>query len=92
MRARNIGIILLFAVIHFGLMVLAIYNGFVIFRGPSTPSEIFWDRAMQVLLFPGSLLIRIVSDKLGQSVLMVLNSLLWGAIFGSIYVKLRKSR
>ena len=91
MRVRYIVIILLFALVHFGMLALAIRNGFIIFRGPSTPSEIFWDRAMQVLLFPGSLLIRTVTDKVAQSVVMVLNSLLWGTIFGFVYVKLRKS-
>jgi hypothetical protein len=89
MRMRRIIVILLFAVIHFGLLALAIWQGLVIFRTPSTPSEIFWDHTMQVLLFPASLLTGIVTGKLWQTIVMVLNSLLWGLAFGSLYLRMR---
>lgn len=92
MSRKTIFTILLFTVIHFGLLVLAIVNAFTIFRGPSTASEVFWDHVMRVLLFPSILLLPAVHNNLGQSALMVLNSFLWGTAFGLAFIRLRKSR
>jgi hypothetical protein len=81
---------LLFAAGHFGLLVLAIYGSFTIFKGPSTPSEVFWDHVAGVLLFPMSLLIEIVNDDLIHALLMGLNSLIWGTVLAFSFQACRK--
>jgi hypothetical protein len=68
------------ALAHLGLVILAVANGFIIFRGPSTPTEVFWDGAMRVLLFPADQLFGIIRNGPFQVLLTGLNSLLWGAV------------
>ena len=91
MRVRFLVAVLLVALLHFGVLAFAFWRGFVIFRGPTTGSEIFWDHVVRGLLFPTNLLLPMVRAWWVQSVLMVLNSLLWGFVGGSVYVRLRKS-
>jgi hypothetical protein len=78
-RFRTPLLILLCAVIHFALLWLAIANAFVIFRGPSTPWEIFWDRTASVLMFPASLVYEQIHNGPGQLLIMIANSFLWGS-------------
>jgi hypothetical protein len=78
-RYKIARLVLLCAAIHFGMLSLAIANAFIIFRGPSTPWEIFWDRMVYVLLFPAGLVYEQVHNSTGQLLLMIANSFLWGA-------------
>ena len=82
--------ILVFAVVHFCLLMLAMANAFIIFRGPSTSSELFWDGAMRVLLSPANLLFDIVGNSAVQVILAVLNSLLWGAVAAFVMLRFRR--
>ena len=45
-RFPRLWLIVLFAALHFGLLVFALYNGLVIWTGPTTPWEIFWAHAL----------------------------------------------
>jgi hypothetical protein len=92
MRHRKITYGLLFALVHFLLLWLAMYESFAIFKGPSTPGEIFWDRVAGVLLFPASLLIALVDNSTTESVLMGLNSLLWGFLIALCFLAWRKGK
>jgi hypothetical protein len=89
---HRIIIIVLFTLAHFGLTMLAIFHGFIIFRNPSSPWEIFWASAMVVLLFPSVLLNGIVLNTWSQTILMLLNSLLWGTALTFLFLWWRKSR
>jgi hypothetical protein len=90
-HVRRILIVFLFTLAHFGLTILAMFNGFNIFRGPSTASEIFWEGAMLVLLFPSDLLPGFVLDTWGQTIIILFNSLLWGIAFTFLFLWWRKS-
>jgi hypothetical protein len=90
MYVRRIILVFLFTLAHFGLTMLAIFKGFIIFRGPSSASEIFWANAMLVLLFTSDLLNGIVLDTWSQTFLMLLNSLLWGTALTFLFLWWRK--
>ena len=92
MRRRNIVTIVLFTIAHFGVLVLALVISFKIFSGPSTPDEIFWDQVVHVLLFPATIVLPLVQNSLGQSILWGLNSILWGSVLGMAFIRLRKPR
>jgi hypothetical protein len=85
MRKKLIIYILLFGAIHFAFSILSIAKGFFIFSGPSTPSGIFWQRTMNVLLFPANVLWRSEGNQWEQTLAIVLNSLLWGTVFAFLY-------
>jgi len=91
-RFPRLWLILLFAALHFGLLVLALYNGFVIWSGPTTPWEIFWSHALEVLLFPLDLFPWPPMSTWVQAVFYSLNSLLWGAALAFLFVLLRNMR
>lgn len=85
-------LILIFGAIHFGLSMLATAKGFFIFRTPSTASEIFWQGAMNVLLFPASVLFRGPGTRWEQTLAVVANSLAWGGVFAGLYLQVRRLR
>ena len=85
MWVKYIKFMLVFAAIHFALSILAIVKGFIIFHGPSTPSEIFWQGAMAVLLFPVNFLFQTSGTLWAQTIAIFLNSLLWGSAFAVLY-------
>jgi hypothetical protein len=87
---RRIIFIFLFTLAHFGLTMLTMCKGFIIFRSPTTASEIFSVGAMAVLLFPSDLLYGIVLDTWGQSILIFLNDLLWGIVFTFLFLRWQK--
>jgi hypothetical protein len=89
-RNRTLLLVAVFAVGHGLLTLFAISQGLIIFRGPSTASEKFWAGAMDVLLFPGVLFIEAVRNNGWQVVLVVANSLLWGAVLTFLVTRLRK--
>jgi hypothetical protein len=91
-RFHLVAVIVFFAVIHFCLLLLAMANGFIIFRGPSTPWEIFWYDAMEVLLFPLDLFPWGALDAWGQTFMYGLNSLLWGTGLAFLFLRVQKSR
>jgi len=90
--ARGALLVAACAVVHAGITLLTISQGLIIFRGPSTPAEKFWDGAMQVMLFPGSMLLDAVHGNAGQVVLVIANSLLWGMVLAWLVVHWRKRR
>lgn len=93
-RARfpRFRLILLFAALHFGVLVLALYNGLVIWTGPTTPWEIFWAHALEVLLFPLDLFRWPPMSTWVQTVFFSLNSLVWGTVFAFLFTWIEKSR
>jgi len=91
-RVRTIFLAIICAAVHFGLTLLAVSNGFLLFRGPSTANEIFWNYAMQVLLFPAFFLFRIVDNSDFQIILAIFNILLWGTIVAFLFLNWRKFR
>jgi hypothetical protein len=90
MRTRFVIFILVFSTLHFSLSMLAIFNGFIIFRAPSTASEIFWQCVMNVLLFPANVLLKGTGDNWTQTFAIILNSLVWGIAFATFCFGLRK--
>jgi len=78
--------------VHFGFALLSIYNGFIIFRSAVTPWEVFWETAMEVMLFPADVLITGVADQWAQTLAMAGNSLLWGCVLTAIYYAWRVMR
>jgi hypothetical protein len=79
-RNRTLLLIAVFAIAHGALTLLAISQGLIIFHGPSTASEKFWAGAMDVLLSPAVLFLDLVRDSGWELVLVIGNSLLWGAV------------
>lgn len=92
MRRRLIKYAALITIVHFGLTILATYGSFTIFRGPSTPTETFWDHVLGVLQFPGRLLFEVSGDDLFQAIIWGANSLLWGCVLAYSFVLWKKSR
>ncbi|HUI09661.1 MAG TPA: hypothetical protein VL221_04985 [Bacteroidota bacterium] len=78
--------------LHFALSLLAIYNGFIIFRSAETPWEVFWETAMEVFLFPADVLVRTVTDQWGQTLIIIANSLFWGCVIVGLIFAWRKRR
>jgi hypothetical protein len=83
---------LLLGTIHFGLSILAIAKGFYLFSAPSGMSAIFWQNAMNALLFPANVLVRWSGSQLEQTLAVVLNSLFCGTVVSGLYFGLRKVR
>lgn len=81
---------IIFAVIHFCITMVTIYNGFIIFRAPTTTSEIFWTEAMNIMLFPANILFQGSGNKLEQTLAIIFNSLVWGSVFSAVYLILWK--
>lgn len=90
MSKKVIITILLLSIIHFCLTMLALANGFIIFRGPSTANEIFWASLMNVLLFPANILPLGSGTQWEQTLAIVLNSFIWGMVFTALYLGLKK--
>jgi hypothetical protein len=90
MRHPLIKYALLFTIVHFGLSVVATYGSFTIFAGPSTPSEVFWDHILGILLFPGRLLFEVFANDLSHSIIWISNSLLWGVVLAYCILAWRK--
>lgn len=90
MNKRIIIFTLVFSIIHFISSMITIYNGFIIFHGPSTPSEIFWACAMSVMIFPANIIFEGSASELVQTIAIILNSLFWGAFIAGIYLLLQK--
>lgn len=87
---KKIILFLIFTVIHCILTVISIYNGVIIFRTATTPSEIFWDRAMNIMLFPVSLMLQGSASEWLQILAIILNSIFWGILFAVIFLSLQK--
>jgi len=77
---------------YFGLSVLATYGSFTIFKGPSTPMELFWDQALRVLLFPGRPLFDVCTGSVSQALIWGANSVLWGFVFAYCFLLWRKPK
>jgi len=90
MKKKFVIFIFLFSIIHFILTMITIYNGFIIFRSPSTPSEIFWDGAMNVMLFPANIISWGSASEWIQTLIIIINSLFWGVLITGLYLQLRK--
>jgi len=80
------------AIVHFGLSILSIYQGLIIFSSATTPGEIFWETVMEVFLFPADVLVSSVAGQWGQTLLIAANSLLWGCVLATSYVAWRARR
>lgn|GEM_PF-2841187 len=91
-RLPRPALILLFAVLHFGLLVLALYNGLIIWSGPTTPWEIFWSHLLEILLFPMDLFTWSPLSNGVQALLFGLTSLLWGSALAVLFVRVRNVR
>ena len=81
---------IIFTVIHFTLTMISIYNGLIIFRTASTPVEIFWDRVMNAMLFPVSIVFQGSTSELVQTLSIILNSIFWGILFAVALLSLQK--
>jgi hypothetical protein len=92
MNYKILRLTLITGVIHFGLVVLSLYNGVIIFRSPTTASEIFWADAIRVLLFPIDVIFKGVYNDWVQAGIFILNSLLWGYLISLLILRLRKKR
>jgi hypothetical protein len=94
MYKRLILFTIIFVVIHFSFSIISIFNGFVIFNGPSTTSENIWSEIMNILLFPMNVILSNVntSNQLLQTLLILINSFIWGIVFGMIYYWLTKHK
>jgi len=90
MNKKFIILTLIFAVIHFVMSIASIYNGFIIFRSPSTPTEIFWARAMSVMLFPANIISQGSANELIQTLIILFNSLFCGALIAFMYLVFQK--
>lgn len=90
MNKKFIILTLIFALIHFVMSMVSIYNGFIIFRSPSTPSEIFWARAMSIMLFPANILFHGSANELIQTLIILFNSIFCGALIAGLYLLLQK--
>jgi hypothetical protein len=85
-------LILLFAALHFGLLVTALYNGLVIWSGPTTAWEIFWSHALEVLLFPLDLFPWPPMSTRVQTVFFGFNSIVWGTVLAFLFTWVRHTR
>jgi len=93
-RARfpRLWLIVLFAALHFGVLVFALYNGLVIWTGPTTPWEIFWAHALEVLLFPLDLFPWPTMSTWVQAFSFGFNSVVWGIVLASACTWIRNLR
>lgn len=90
-RARfpRLWLIVLLAALHFGLLVFALYNGLVIWTGPTTPWEIFWAHALEVLLFPLDLFPWPPVNAWVQAGCFGFNSVVWGIVLAFVFTWIR---
>jgi hypothetical protein len=91
MRRPLITLTLLFAGIHFGVLLFGSTYAIVNLKY-ATPVELFWDHVTGFLLFPGSLLFKIFRNGTGRVILGVANSLLWGFILAFCFLRWRSSK
>ncbi len=89
LRIPRLWLIVLLAALHFGLLAVALYNGLVIWTGPTTAWEIFWSHALEVLLCPLDLFPWPPVSTWVQTVFFILNSLVWGTALAFLFVWLR---
>jgi hypothetical protein len=89
-RVRTLLLVAGCAIAHGVLTLVAISQGLIIFRGPSTASEKFWAALMDVLLFPGTLFLGVIRANVWQVVLAVANSLVWGIVLAGVYLQVRR--
>jgi hypothetical protein len=82
----------LLTILHFGLSVLATSGSFTIFKGPSTPSEVFWDHVLTILLFPGRLFFHVFADDLSHAIIWGANSLFWGFVLAYCFLAWTRSK
>lgn len=87
---RLILLSLILSSIHFGLTIISLFNGFIIFRSPTTQREIFWSNAMFILLFPANVIVTEYSSEFVQTLAMIFNSIFWGTAITILFVKIKK--
>ena len=91
-RTRFLQVAGVVALVQFGLSILSIYNGLIIFHSASTPGEVFWETTMEVMLFPADVLITSVAGQWGQTLMIAANSVLWGCVLTGLYYGWRGRR
>ena len=80
------------SVVHFALSILSIFEGFTIFRSAATPGEIFWEKTMEVMLFPADVLFTSAGSQWAQTVAIAGNSVLWGCVVAAAWQIVRAKR
>lgn len=92
MRIKIILAVLAVAIIQFALALLTLYKGLLLFHGPTTWSEHFWASAIPVMLFPASMLLhtQITFSAVLMTMMIALNSLIWGGVLVALWVGIRK--
>ncbi len=86
--------IIVFSIIHFILSMISIINGMIIFKGPSTNSELMWAAIMKIFLFPSNILFQNISveNQWYQTIIIYFNSLICGGFISIFYFALSKRK